>query len=266
MDSTSCPQCGSLYITEPNKTIPAPTETLSGYHRLAKSNDPPPSAELAFLHTVALDTSNRLACLDDEISRLRRRLDYLESQRAQLSQYSHQNTAILSPLRRMPPEMLVQIFLWTLPSLLESKGDASDARGSPWALAQVSGRWREILHSFIMVDSPHLRPRPSPTSGYAPNATSPLRHVASEYPVLRRRGSQFLRTARTIRPPVETLRSVGDAQHSAEFGLGPAPGTASRPSPFAPEVMGTVGWRRKSGWSRLDHMLQNRSGTRRSRC
>ncbi|KAJ7609076.1 hypothetical protein FB45DRAFT_712546, partial [Roridomyces roridus] len=108
------------------------------------SNDPPQSAELAFIQTVALDTAARLTCFDDEISRLRQRLDYLESQRAQLSQYSHQNAAILSPLRRMPPEVVVQIFLRTLPSFYESNGDASDARGSPWTLAQVSGRWREI--------------------------------------------------------------------------------------------------------------------------
>ncbi|KAJ7609115.1 hypothetical protein FB45DRAFT_1039272 [Roridomyces roridus] len=93
------------------------------------------------------DTGARLEYLDSEIFRLRDRLDQLQGQRMQLSEYHSEHVPILSPLRRMPPEVLVQIFLRTLPSFQESNGDASDARESPWTLAQVSGRWREIALS-----------------------------------------------------------------------------------------------------------------------
>ncbi|KAJ7609117.1 hypothetical protein FB45DRAFT_1067140 [Roridomyces roridus] len=144
--ASSCPECGSLYIPTA-ETIPATTKTLAQWQRLVKSNDAPGSAELAFIRSVVSDTGARLDFLDSEISRLRDRLEQLQAERAQLSEYHSQNVSILSPLRRMPPEVLVQIFLRTLPPFDDSNGDASDARGSPWTLAQVSGRWREIALS-----------------------------------------------------------------------------------------------------------------------
>ncbi|KAJ7498133.1 hypothetical protein B0H11DRAFT_1801159 [Mycena galericulata] len=62
----------------------------------------------------------------------------LEEERALLSEYHSQNTAIISPLRRMPSEILGQIFSWTLsPAVL-------DVRESPWILTQVCSRWRAV--------------------------------------------------------------------------------------------------------------------------
>ncbi|KAJ7609145.1 hypothetical protein FB45DRAFT_1067149 [Roridomyces roridus] len=128
--------------------MPAPTtKTLERCQRLLKSNEAPGSAELVFIRAVVSDTGARLDYLDSEISRLRDRLDQLQAERMHLSEYHSQYVPILSPLRRMPSEILVQIFSRTLPSFDESKGDASDAKGSPWALTQVSSRWREIALS-----------------------------------------------------------------------------------------------------------------------
>ncbi|KAJ7663886.1 hypothetical protein DFH06DRAFT_986571 [Mycena polygramma] len=55
----------------------------------------------------------RLAIIDEEIAKLRETLKQLEEDRASLLSYK----VILSPLRRMPPEVLGQIFSWTLPSV-----------------------------------------------------------------------------------------------------------------------------------------------------
>ncbi|KAJ7609101.1 hypothetical protein FB45DRAFT_375288 [Roridomyces roridus] len=159
--ASSCPECGSPYMPTA-QTIPATTgETLARWHRLVKSNEAPGSAEAAFIRTVASDTGARLDFLDSEISRLQSRLDQLQAERMQLSDYHSHNTSILSPLRRMPPEVLVQIFLWTLPSLQERSGGVFDTQGSPWTLAQVSSRWRGIslstasLWSTVHVDFDH---------------------------------------------------------------------------------------------------------------
>ncbi|KAJ7609099.1 hypothetical protein FB45DRAFT_1067125 [Roridomyces roridus] len=144
--ASSCPECGSPNMPKP-QTIPATTETLERWQHLVTSNDTPAGAELAFIQSVVSDSGARLDYLDSEISRLQDRLDQLQGERTRLSAYHSLNTSILSPLRRMPPEILVQIFVWTLPTSHERSGDVYDTQRSPWTLAQVSSRWREIALS-----------------------------------------------------------------------------------------------------------------------
>ena len=76
-----------------------------------------------------------------------------------LSSYRTRNKAILSPLRRVPPEVLGEIFSWTLPSLNEEWARGrSDTSESPWMLAQISSYWRVIslstssLWSLVAID------------------------------------------------------------------------------------------------------------------
>ncbi|KAJ7198212.1 hypothetical protein B0H12DRAFT_965473, partial [Mycena haematopus] len=70
------------------------------------TNEPPQDAELALILPVTQKTATQLACLDAQISRLRDQLMRLEEERAALAKYHAQNIAILSPLRRMPSEIL----------------------------------------------------------------------------------------------------------------------------------------------------------------
>ncbi|KAJ7609125.1 hypothetical protein FB45DRAFT_712214, partial [Roridomyces roridus] len=61
---------------------------------------------------------------------------------------------ILSTLRRMPSEILAEIFLWTLPPFAQN----ANVNQSPWVLEQISGCWRAIslstpsLWSAVCVD------------------------------------------------------------------------------------------------------------------
>jgi hypothetical protein len=63
-----------------------------------------------------LKIESSLASLDDKIANLREKLAWLEEERTSLFSYWGQNNAILSRLRRMPPELPREIFSWTLPS------------------------------------------------------------------------------------------------------------------------------------------------------
>jgi hypothetical protein len=117
-----------------------------------------------------LKSAARLAFLDNEITRLR--LGHTkdgslstgfqtlepgssphgdqtikwEKERASLLDYLAQNKAIISPLRRMPPEILCETFLLTLPSRVQEAAFAS-VHDSPWVLTQVCSRWRAIAIS-----------------------------------------------------------------------------------------------------------------------
>ncbi|KAJ7498105.1 hypothetical protein B0H11DRAFT_2383026 [Mycena galericulata] len=137
--TSCCSKCGAFTITKVEEfdlTITA--GKLARHSKLLNSNEPPGSPELAYIRSIVSKTGSRLACLDDEISRLKGQLKQLEEEQVLLSEYYAQNTAIVSPLRRMPPEILGEIFSRTLPSR------ALNVRDSPWVLTQVCKRWRAV--------------------------------------------------------------------------------------------------------------------------
>ncbi|KAF7353517.1 ABC protein [Mycena sanguinolenta] len=84
--------------------------------------------------------------LDDEISTLSEKLRQMKGQRARLSSYRAQTKAIFSPVTRVPPEILAEIFLCTLPPVSKSLGRFNVAR-SPWLLTQINSHWRAVALS-----------------------------------------------------------------------------------------------------------------------
>ncbi|KAJ7036626.1 hypothetical protein C8F04DRAFT_474856 [Mycena alexandri] len=157
MSTSRCSQCRSE-VAEPlslDFNFAAPG---SRHYTLLNSNEAPLDAELdmvtsvvsetethlASLDDVILKTKARLACLEDEIGSVRERLGQLEDRCALLSSYREQNQAIRSPLRRIPPEILAEIFLWTLPPPGRRGFGTTE---SPWILTHVSRRWRAVAIS-----------------------------------------------------------------------------------------------------------------------
>ncbi|KAJ7236419.1 hypothetical protein B0H12DRAFT_993573, partial [Mycena haematopus] len=75
-------------------------------------------------------------------------LDQIAVDRGYLSNYRMRHRAILSPLRRIPPELLGEIFSWTSEfsdrvALPWGKFDII----VPWVLTWVSSRWRAVALS-----------------------------------------------------------------------------------------------------------------------
>ncbi|KAK7031587.1 ABC protein [Favolaschia claudopus] len=70
-----------------------------------------------------------------------------EEERASLIDHRQRNQAILSPLRRMPPELLGDIFSWTFRPLAESWGRHESMADTPWVLSHVCRCWRDICLS-----------------------------------------------------------------------------------------------------------------------
>ncbi|KAJ7147643.1 hypothetical protein C8R43DRAFT_1237164 [Mycena crocata] len=132
----------------------------SRYHTLLNSNEPPGTSDLTSIRSLVSKTGARLTCLDSEIARLRDRVKALEDERELLSQSHARNCAILSPLRRIPPEVLAEIFSWTLPSAgdLLNSGFLLHWKEAPWMLTHICGRWRTValstpsLWSLVFID------------------------------------------------------------------------------------------------------------------
>ncbi|KAJ7231037.1 hypothetical protein B0H12DRAFT_1192759, partial [Mycena haematopus] len=145
-----CSQCGAL--------VDAATEELeyspgTRYHALLNSNEVPLDSDVPIIESGISKIDASLACIDDEIVQLHLRLKKLEADRDRLSSYRVQSCAILSPLRRIPSEIMGEIFSWTIPK------DVQRGEGySPWFLTHINRRWREVaistssLWSLVVVD------------------------------------------------------------------------------------------------------------------
>ncbi|KAJ7592519.1 hypothetical protein C8J56DRAFT_478871 [Mycena floridula] len=104
---------------------------------LLASSSLPTEAERAHLIHL-LNTSN------DEISRLTASIDELVMQRELLQHNVASYKAILAPIRRLPPEVLQEIFMSCLPS---GKAVAPSTTVAPLLLGRISRSWRELALS-----------------------------------------------------------------------------------------------------------------------
>ncbi|KAF7345567.1 F-box domain-containing protein [Mycena venus] len=147
MSSLLCHRCGAVASSDAPVENPRPPPGTR-YGVLSKSNEAPLDSEAAAVQLEISKTDTRLEYLATEITRLRARLKQLEEEHVSSSRYHSQNKAILSPLRRLPPEILGEIFSWTIPSLAEC-WDRERIRitDSPWSLTHVSRRWRAVAIS-----------------------------------------------------------------------------------------------------------------------
>ncbi|KAJ7663990.1 hypothetical protein DFH06DRAFT_337725 [Mycena polygramma] len=162
-DVVRCPECQARSamssLLEEVQALVNVVVPGTRYHTLLTSNQAPEESHLPFIRSAISKSDAPLARLDDEISKLRDTLKGLEEARTSLSSHRTQNKAILSAMRRMPPEMLGEIFLWTLPSSPDASALLGSNMGaSPWVLTMVSSSWRAValadpsLWSRISID------------------------------------------------------------------------------------------------------------------
>ncbi|KAJ7758354.1 hypothetical protein B0H16DRAFT_1885345 [Mycena metata] len=125
------------------------------YQALLNSNEPPMDSKYPFVQSVLLSQRNRLAQHDDSVSEPQGHAQGRESVVESVARHA----AILSPVRRMPSEILCEIFSSTLlPDWQLLDRGRIDLQDSPWSLSHTCSRWREIalglpsLWSFIAID------------------------------------------------------------------------------------------------------------------
>ncbi|KAJ6458412.1 hypothetical protein C8R47DRAFT_1328241 [Mycena vitilis] len=135
-----CPHCGTVASADPPDWVLS-TRRL----QLLSSNEPPDDTEAVSLRSALSNVATRLVSLDEEIAGLRHRLRELQDKQASLSRFHRQSTWILSPLRRMPAEILLEIFSWTIPPVALFRRRAKfGLKCSPWVLTHISRRWRSV--------------------------------------------------------------------------------------------------------------------------
>ncbi|KAJ7483501.1 hypothetical protein FB451DRAFT_1364408 [Mycena latifolia] len=139
-----CSECASLQTP----SVPFDLHITPGtpHHRFFNSNEAPLEPDdVDLVKSAVSNNEDCLARIDREISRVRDRLKDLEITRGLVATHLARNRSILSPLRRMPPEILLDIFSLTLPSILTARRrDRFNVNDVPWTLSHISSYWRSV--------------------------------------------------------------------------------------------------------------------------
>ncbi|KAJ7842262.1 hypothetical protein B0H14DRAFT_2781441 [Mycena olivaceomarginata] len=143
--------------------------------------------------------------------------------------------SILSPLRRIPPEILAHIFLLSLPSISDTRNEPWDIclERSPWVLTHVSRRWRAValaspaLWCRIIIRNYFDYETFNDKSGgdVAQEALQTLAQHSARWKILRITASQFMQlsSVRGRLPLLEHLSVWGRCEETDDDGSSPPP-------------------------------------------
>ncbi|KAJ7474150.1 hypothetical protein FB451DRAFT_1466697, partial [Mycena latifolia] len=115
---------------------------------LVQSNEPVSEPQALHVRRIIDDTLTSLFELEEEISRVLLSLLKLENERRLRSEYAATLKGVLSPIRRIPSEILAEIFLVCRDDALDAfQYSVADPRRAPMLLGHVSSRWRQVSRS-----------------------------------------------------------------------------------------------------------------------
>ncbi|KAJ6541678.1 hypothetical protein B0H19DRAFT_321400 [Mycena capillaripes] len=169
----SCPNCGT--VQDLLRALLPPIIDSSAPNHLLETNDPPLEAEIQTTRETIAKEEDWLRILDENIAHVQSVLGVLLQKRDECEDKIRRYTSI-SLLRRFPPEILCNIFLFTLLPAHEME-DLPQERffnfgnhDSPWILPRICSRWRSISLSFpslwttVIISPTYERDTDSPKS------------------------------------------------------------------------------------------------------
>jgi hypothetical protein len=113
--------------------------------RLLSSNDTPLDSELPVIRAIVSEGEDRVDALDEQIRALNATLAQLARMRNDTEAHVHQHRAIMSSVRRVPAELICEIFALTL-----SNAESDDTTGikPPWYFGHICRSWRRSALAY----------------------------------------------------------------------------------------------------------------------
>ncbi|KAK1227954.1 hypothetical protein PQX77_009001 [Marasmius sp. AFHP31] len=131
----------------------------SPFGRFFNVNTPPTAEECSAVRSFMRPLQGELSALENEISRLQTLVEDLILRRDPITKYISQHQNIISPIRRLPSEVLSQIFIACLPTAHHATRDLTQA---PLIFTVISRRFRDVALSTPQLwNSIHLTILPS---------------------------------------------------------------------------------------------------------
>ncbi|KAF8953636.1 hypothetical protein BDZ97DRAFT_591446 [Flammula alnicola] len=144
----------------------------SPFNKHLQTNYVPSCIDVSHVQQVLLEPQAELSKLNDHLSHLKRQLDGMKKERDELKDGIDEHHHLLAPFRRLPDDMLREIFLWCLPDDHEA---IMSIKEPPLILGRVCQRW-----NFVVYRTPRLWASLHVALPFAPS----LRHASpSETPL-----------------------------------------------------------------------------------
>ncbi|KAJ6462202.1 hypothetical protein C8R45DRAFT_1178714 [Mycena sanguinolenta] len=107
---------------------------------LLETNDAPRDSDISVIQQTISAAEDRLRALDAQIHPLQTTLAQLLQRRAEVAEHLREHRAVLSPVRRVPPELICEIF--------DMATAQSRATKSPWWTGFISQPWRQYALAY----------------------------------------------------------------------------------------------------------------------
>lgn len=118
---------------------------------LSDSNVPPTGPEATHILQLISEEESCLADLERELAPVRALFERLERQHSKRASDLRKNKSIVNPVRRVPPEILGEIFLRVLDAYVDFDFDSHSPPSpitTPLILSQICSEWRQICIGF----------------------------------------------------------------------------------------------------------------------
>ncbi|KAJ7500307.1 hypothetical protein B0H11DRAFT_1800691 [Mycena galericulata] len=116
----------------------------SPFDDILYTNAVPSDAECQRIHDLLVGPQKEAAVLAQEVVRVQSLLDELTTKRDQLNAFIDAHLALVSPVRRLPDDVVREIFVATLPS---DRNAIMSEEEAPLLLSHISQGWRNIALS-----------------------------------------------------------------------------------------------------------------------
>ncbi|KAJ7741914.1 hypothetical protein B0H14DRAFT_3608238 [Mycena olivaceomarginata] len=150
-----CDLCGLV----PSYHLP-PLNPLPPTHPLFTQNDPPSDSDVHRIQDFLASAKEHVDCLDMKIKALAAIMSSLVAERDSVAKEMRVHEGMISPIRRLPTEIISRILPMTLRPLAPLQ-----CPEVPWYLGQITRRWRDIAIALpVLWTAFTLRPLPSQES------------------------------------------------------------------------------------------------------
>ncbi|KAK0230400.1 hypothetical protein IW262DRAFT_400043 [Armillaria fumosa] len=141
-----CTTCGAPC----NSTPMFLSDDLPFLPTLLRNNEPPTGSMIGSLRSSALRVSATIDEIQAEILRTNDFLKTLQDKRRHLQLIEEDYKAVLSPVRRVPSEVLAEIFYACSRNAKSKWGyNVFDVKAGPWVLSRVCRSWRKVSCSLF---------------------------------------------------------------------------------------------------------------------
>ncbi|KAJ7820944.1 hypothetical protein B0H14DRAFT_2832752 [Mycena olivaceomarginata] len=137
-----------------------PLNPLPPTHPLFTQNDPPSDSDVHRIQDFLASAKEHVDCLDMKIKALAAIMSSLVAERDSVAKEMRVHEGMISPIRRLPTEIISRILPMTLRPLAPLQ-----CPEVPWYLGQITRRWRDIAIALpVLWTAFTLRPLPSQES------------------------------------------------------------------------------------------------------